>query len=625
MSRDEAALPDQGRVDWPQEAYLRSLEQLALLRRFQGEPAQFWRAFLGILSSMAEAGWGAIMVRGRERGSAWRLVAGDNQDGDGGGAEADLPAQLDAVAEKCVREGAALWESNGERLVALRVEAGAGEGLCFAVLRLKNAGLVSAKEVSRRLLLAADAPASYQERRMARESKAQVESFAGALDLVVVLNEHRRFLPAAMTLCNETAARLACERVSLGWNEKGYIQLAATSHVDRFDRASDAVQLLEAAMEEAFDQDSDVVVPASGSPGAPVTRDHQGFSRTHDSRYLCSLPLRIERKPVAVLTCERNTAPFSEREVRHLRLFCDLAGPRLSDLKRWDRWVGARLALGAKEAFARLVGFEHTWLKVVAIIGAVLLAFVLFARVPYRVKAPVTLRTDDVAVLSAPLDGHIERVDVRVGDSVQEGQELLALDQTDLLLSEAQIVAERESYQAELAKARATFSLADMRIAQARVDQASAQYDQVRYHLDESIIKAPFSGVIVEGDLRERIGLPVHQGDTLFKLARIDRLYARLEVSERDIRELQNARGGEIALTARPQESSRIAVTRIEPEAVTKNTGNIFIVDCSFPTGPASWWRPGMTGVAKLDAGTRGLLWVLTHRTADFLRLHLWW
>ncbi len=39
MSREEAAIPDQGRVDWPQEAYLRSLEQLALLRRFQGEPA----------------------------------------------------------------------------------------------------------------------------------------------------------------------------------------------------------------------------------------------------------------------------------------------------------------------------------------------------------------------------------------------------------------------------------------------------------------------------------------------------------------------------------------------------------------------------------------------------------
>ena len=129
----------------------------------------------------------------------------------------------------------------------------------------------------------------------------------------------------------------------------------------------------------------------------------------------------------------------------------------LSDLKRWDRWVGARLALGAKEVFARLVGFEHTWLKVLAIIGAVLLAFVLFGRVPYRVKAPVTLRTDDVAVLSAPLDGHIEKVDVRIGDTVQEGQELLALDQTDLLLSEAQIVAEGSPTRRSLPRRGRTF------------------------------------------------------------------------------------------------------------------------------------------------------------------------
>jgi RND family efflux transporter MFP subunit len=619
VSRDEASLPG----SWQKESYLRSLEQLAALRKFPGEPAQFWRAFLGILTAIAEATEGQIVVRGRDRDPQWRVVADTRQDGNGSRGGENLSAQMDAVADQCVRDGVALWGNSGDRRVALRVDTGGAEGLCFAVLSLQDASPALAGEVSRRLLLAADAPAGYQDRRIARESKTQVESFAGALDMIVVLNERKRFIQAAMAFCNEIAARLSCERTSLGWNEKGYIELSATSHVDRFDRKSDAVQLLEAAMEEAFDQDSDVVVP--GSAGGAVTRDHQGFARTYDSRFLCSLPLRIEQKPVAVVTCERNSAPFSEREVQHLRLFCDLAGRRLADLKKWDRWIGARLVMGAREALGRLIGFEHTWLKILGLIGAILLAVLLFARVPYRVSAPVTLRTDDVAVLSAPFDGHIERVDVRVGDAVQEGQELLALDQTDLLLSEAQIVAEKESYQGELAKARGTFSLADMRIAQARVDQASARYDQVRYHLEESVIRAPFSGVVVEGDLRQRIGLPVRQGDTLFKLARVDRLYARLEVSERDIRELQGVRAGEIALTARPQETSPIVVSRIEPEAVTKSTGNVFIVDASFPDGPAGWWRPGMTGVAKLDVGERHLLWVLTHRTADFLRLRLWW
>ena len=620
MSTEETTL--RGSPSQHHDAYLKSLEQLQQLDRYRGEPAQFWRQFLGILMAMADASAGAILVRGGSRGGPWRLTSRAPLQADG--ALDRMAGGLDSVVEPCVRDGVALWGADGERCAAVHLETGGADELCLAALILSRGSRLPPAEAGRRLLLAAHAPADYQARRVAAASASQVESFAGALDLSVVLNDQKRFLPAAMAFCNEIAARLRCERVSLGWTEKGYIELQATSHVDRFDRKTDAVQLLEGAMEEALDQDADVVVPADGSGGA-VSRDHQSFARAQDSRYLCSLPLRVEGAPTAVCTCERNTAPFSEGEMQRLRLLCDLAARRLADLKRWDRWFGARLAMGTREALGRLIGFEHTWLKVLGIILAAGLAVLLFASVRYRVSAPVELRTDDVAVLSAPYDGHIDRVDVRIGDSVQAGQELLTLDQTDLLLSQAQIVAQEAAYQGELAKARASSSLADMRIAQARVDQAAAQYDQIRYHLDQAVIRAPFSGVIVEGDLRQRIGLPVHQGDTLFRMARIDQLYAQLRVSERDVRELANVTGGEIALASRPQESSRIQLTRVEPEAVTESTGNVFIVDCSFPDGPESWWRPGMTGVAKLDVGSRRLLWVLTHRTADFLRLRLWW
>jgi hypothetical protein len=32
-----------------------------------------------------------------------------------------------------------------------------------------------------------------------------------------------------------------------------------------------------------------------------------------------------------------------------------------------------------------------------------------------------------------------------------------------------------------------------------------------------------------------------------------------------------------------------------------------------------------MSGVAKINVGQRSLLWVLTRRTVDFLRMFLWW
>jgi len=340
--------------------------------------------------------------------------------------------------------------------------------------------------------------------------------------------------------------------------------------------------------------------------------------------HLCSLPLRVGEQAVGVLTCERAARPFAETELRLLRLSCDQAARRLADLKANDRWLGARLAAEAREALGRLLGFEHTWLKLLALLAAAGLGFLFLGRVPYRVKAPAALRTDDVAYVTAPFDGHLEQVRFRVGDAVEQGQELLRLDRTGLLLREAELIAEQNRYLGELEKARAYAATADMRITQAMYDQASARLQLVRYQLAQAAVRSPLSGVVIEGDLAERIGTPVRQGDLLFKLARIQRLYAEVEVREADVQELAEGMAGRISLASRPQDSWPIRVLRVEPAAVAREKGNAFVVRCGLEDGPQPWWRPGMTGLARLEAGRRRPVWVLTHRTVDFLRLRLW-
>ena len=307
-----------------------------------------------------------------------------------------------------------------------------------------------------------------------------------------------------------------------------------------------------------------------------------------------------------------------------MRLSCDQPARRLDDLKRHDRWFGARLVAGLRASLGKLFGFEHTWLKLLGVLLAALAAFLVFGRVPFRVTAPLTLKTNDVAILAAPFAGHIAKVDVRIGDRVKKGEELVALSQTSLLLSQAQILAQIDSYRSQVEKALATNSLANMRIAQANEAEAKARYDMVSYQLRQSVIRAPFSGVVVQGDLLGRVGLPVQQGQTLFKVAQIAGLYASLDVSQQDIRWVPGARNGEMALASDPAQLSPLKVTRIEPEAIAKAKGSVFHVDCGFPEGPKSWWRPGMTGIARLFVGLRSPLWIITHRTLSFLQLRFW-
>ena len=51
----------------------------------------------------------------------------------------------------------------------------------------------------------------------------------------------------------------------------------------------------------------------------------------------------------------------------------------------------------------------------------------------------------------------------------------------------------------------------------------------------------------------------------------------------------------------------------------------LFIIKGKITGDVANWWRPGMSGISKINVGKRNVLWILTHRTIDFLRMLLWW
>jgi multidrug efflux pump subunit AcrA (membrane-fusion protein) len=607
-----------------EQAYLQCLEGLQRIRHFEGEPAKFWRAYLAELVTICNASTAVIAARAAGNNPGFRPLVAFPDSAAGAGTAESMIEEIAGLIGKCLECGSAQSEMNGKGALVVRLQTDVADSDCVAAFFTPKASSEEAAESLRRIVLVSDVPATYQLSRVAAESRTRVLHFANVLDLMTLLNAEKRFLPAAMTFCNELATRHSAERVSLGWLDRGYIKLQAISRVDKFDRKTEAVQKLEAAMEEAVDQNAEIVIPFAES-GGPVRRDHEAYMAGLDVSHMCTLPLREEGEAAAACSLERSGKAFSDTELRLLRLSCDQACRRLADLKKSDRWFGARAASRARETLAGLLGYEHTWAKVLGVVVFALLAAVFLVRAPYRVKAAVTLRTDDLAHLTAPFDGHINKVSVRVGDTVKKGQELLSLDRTDLLLREADLVAEKGRYDREVEKAQGIGALADMRIAAALRDQSAARLELARYQLSQAVIRAPFDSVVVEGDLMEKIGAPVRQGEPLFKLGRIENLYAELEVNEADIRPVTVGMTGEAALESRPQDRFPFHVTRIEPVAVPREKRNVFIVKAEPDVGAPGWWRPGMTGVARLNAGRQTLIWLATHRTADFLRLRLWW
>lgn len=64
-------------------------------------------------------------------------------------------------------------------------------------------------------------------------------------------------------------------------------------------------------------------------------------------------------------------------------------------------------------------------------------------------------------------------------------------------------------------------------------------------------------------------------------------------------------------------------VERVTPVATTREGRNFFEVEGALQDAPAAL-RPGLQGVAKIEAGQHALAWIWTHRVWEWLRLTLW-
>jgi len=198
------------------------------------------------------------------------------------------------------------------------------------------------------------------------------------------------------------------------------------------------------------------------------------------------------------------------------------------------------------------------------------------------------------------------------------------MDDGELRVERARALADLRRYRAEAERAEAAGEMGEYRVSMELSGQAQARLELAEYRLDRADVRAPFAGVLVEGDLRERLGAPVQQGEVLMKFSRLDGLYAEIELEERDIDLLDGSERGQIAFASRPDLKFPVEIDRIEPSAQVGQGGNYFVIRAGMTGEPVDWLRPGMTGVAKLDGGKRTLAWRATHRLVDFLRMFFW-
>jgi len=505
------------------------------------------------------------------------------------------------VAQPIQADGAVLGavavdvEARGEReLKSLARDLAWGAGWLEALLR--------------RHMGAGDAAASARLRRV-------FDVFSAAL-------EHHGFVPAATATVTELASLLDCDRVSLGIQRGKRSQLKALSHTVQFEKNAELTRAIETAMDEAVDQKTRLVWPPDESAEGHVLRAHETLAQTHGCAAVLTIPLTRMGDGVGALCLERSRA-FSHEDIELAEGLAALLGPLTEIQREADRGPVARTWEAMRGLWFRFVGPGHAAWKLAGLVIAAAAIFFSFATGTYRVAADTRVEGAIQRALAAPFEGYIGEAAKRPGDLVKQGEAVARLEDRDLQLERMKLSSRREQLYKQYREALANHERTNIRVIGSQVEQADAELAIVEEKLARTVIAAPFDGVVVSGDLTQKLGAPVQRGDVLFEIAPLEDYRVVLKVDERDIRDVAQGQHGELLLQSMPSDRQSITVARVTPVSTPEDGRNYFRVEAKLDKG-VERLRPGMEGVAKVNVGDRKLIWIWTRYLLDWVRLQVW-
>lgn len=230
--------------------------------------------------------------------------------------------------------------------------------------------------------------------------------------------------------------------------------------------------------------------------------------------------------------------------------------------------------------------------------------------------------------LKSKASGEILEIAADTGDEVELGQLLVQIDKRTPRNSLAQAEAELEAAKArrDIAESQrdrtqtlfksGTLNQVDLEQsvleyanAQAEVVRAQVALENARIALDDTEVRAPIGGTIIQRDVEvgQVISSPtmdVGGGTALLRMANLRYVQVRALVDETDIGKMSAGQKAIVTVAAYPNQPFAGEVLKLEPQAAEEETVTLFAVIVTIDN-ESGLLRPGMNAEVEVDIASR--------------------
>jgi RND family efflux transporter MFP subunit len=258
------------------------------------------------------------------------------------------------------------------------------------------------------------------------------------------------------------------------------------------------------------------------------------------------------------------------------------------------------------------------------VVGAVTaLLFLLIFPLPLRVVGDATVSAAQSVLIQPEVEGTVQRVQAREGDTVSAGTTLATLSDWQYRAQLAAAQAKYETAVSQMNRALNGNDGGEAGIQRIQADYWAAELARARERLDRTQLRSPINGVIATPHVEDFVGRKLLPGDTFAEVVDTSRAIVDVAIDADDVLLLHPGEKASVKLEGFPTRTFHGVVTVVSPRSQVQGADRFFFARVLVPNGDGAI-RDGMQGRGKVLAGWSPAGKVIFRRPAIWIWSKLW-
>lgn len=442
-------------------------------------------------------------------------------------------------------------------------------------------------------------------------------------------------------LANLPTRALGFDRCAVMLEEGARRRLRAVSGAPRIDRADPEMRSLEQAMDWVAGRNARVLIrrpegdesggaKASSDPddAMPAVAPHMAAS---GSRALLAIPLVDDQGMLGVIAFESAAAEFiDEIRLEGATILANQATVAIRNARLYGEVPFIGMLAPLRKGIRRVHSLPRRRLAAWGAVAVLAVGVLIFGHWNLRVPGQATVLPQRLVQVSARARGVVGEVArLKEGDLVQRGTILARLEVPDLELRLGDALAREETALRTMGRLEAEGNAADLRLVRVEAERWKSERENLAARLEEATLRAPVDGVLLTPRLAERTGELLDLGGIFCTMAEMEPLKVEIAVREADADVLVRMTEPFMAalkFDTFPDRDYQARIDHVRSSAEMLLGQRVLIAEGRVipPPGTEGELRPGMTGRARLDAGSRPLAQILFRKPYRFVRSLIW-